>query len=245
MRLHGTIVDVDDLTAAECDGMYRLMDATFANVRRNVFDADLAAKQRVILVSEPDSRELVGFSTQVLLGPDDLGVPVRVLYSGDTVVERRHWGDAALAHVWGRYAHDLIKQYDDEPLYWLLTSKGFRTYRYLPMFFHEWHPRDGQRVPPHERHLIDLLGNHLAPQRYDAETQVIRGGGGKDFVRPGISDPDGRAASDEHVRFFLERNPHHRRGDELCCLAPLTLENFTRAALRVINAVPRLASNGA
>jgi hypothetical protein len=38
------------------------------------------------------------------------------------------------------------------------------------------------------------------------------------------------------VRFFLERNPHYDRGDELCCLAPLTQENFTRAAYRVINA---------
>jgi hypothetical protein len=36
------------------------------------------------------------------------------------------------------------------------------------------------------------------------------------------------------VRFFIERNPGHARGDELCCLAPLTRENFTRAAYRTI-----------
>ena len=40
------------------------------------------------------------------------------------------------------------------------------------------------------------------------------------------------------VRFFGGRNPGHARGDELCCLAPLTRTNFTEAAFRVINAVP-------
>jgi hypothetical protein len=53
--------------------------------------------------------------------------------------------------------------------------------------------------------------------------------------------------NDRHVRFFVERNPGHERGDELCCLAPLTRDNFTRAAWRVINldSVPALAIGAA
>jgi hypothetical protein len=39
---------------------------------------------------------------------------------------------------------------------------------------------------------------------------------------------------DPFVRFFVERNPGHARGDALCCLAPLTRANFTPAAYRVI-----------
>ena len=39
---------------------------------------------------------------------------------------------------------------------------------------------------------------------------------------------------DPHVRYFAELNPGHARGDELCCIAPLTRENFTLAAQRVI-----------
>jgi len=239
VKLLGSLIEADELTLRERDAMFRLMDETFANVHRDAFDADLAAKDWVIRVHDPESRKLVGFSTQVLLGPATLDADVRVLYSGDTVVERQHWGDVALAHVWGRLALDLMDSYGDEPLYWFLTSKGFRTYRYLPMFFKEWFPRSGRATPAYERQLIDVLGGHLAPRRYDCRTQVIRAGGGKDFVRPGISDPVGRAASDEHVRYFLERNPRYDRGDELCCLAPLTRENFTRAAYRVIEAAPR------
>jgi hypothetical protein len=140
---------------------------------------------------------------------------------------------------------ELIDKYDDRPLYWLLTSKGFRTYRYLPMFFHEWFPRRDHLTPPPERRLIDTLGTYLAPADYDRQTQMIRARRAKDFVRPGISDPLDRVARDEHVRFFLERNPYYDRGDELCCLAPLTKENFTRAAYRVINASARPAVSGA
>jgi hypothetical protein len=242
VRLRGSIVDVIQLTASDRDAMFRLMDATFANVRREVFEADLAAKQWVIRVHEPLSEELAGFSTQVLLTPEHLGAPVRVLYSGDTVVERRHWGDPALAHIWGRLALDLIELNGEEPLYWFLTSKGFRTYRYLPMFFHRWFPRSDLMTPKHEREVIDGIGSFLAPQCYDPIAQVIRANAGKDYVRPGVSEPGGRAGRDEHVRFFLSRNPDYSRGDELCCLAPLTRENFTRAAYRVINATPMVHS---
>jgi hypothetical protein len=245
VRLHGSIIEADKLEARQRDAMFRLLDATFANVRRKTFDADLAAKQWVIRVHDPVSRDLVGFSTQVLLGPEKIGADVHVLYSGDTVVQRKHWGDFALAHMWGRLALELIDVYGEGPLYWLLTSKGFRTYRYLPMFFHEWRPRCGQATPPYERWLIDTLGTYLSPQNYDPRTQVIRAGAEKDFVRPGLSDPLGRAACDEHVRYFLDLNPRYDRGDELCCLAPLTRENFTRAAYRVIDSAPRLSNSGA
>jgi hypothetical protein len=245
VKLQGSLIGAGDLTARERDAMFRLMDETFANVRRDAFDADMAAKDWVIRVHDPESRKLVGFSTQVLLGPETLGADVWVLYSGDTVVERQYWGDVALAHVWGRLALDLIDLYGNEPLYWFLTSKGFRTYRYLPMFFKEWFPQSGRETPAYERQLIDAMGVRLAPRCYDDRTQVIRAGEWKDFVRPGISDPVGRAASDEHVRYFLERNPRYDRGDELCCLAPLTRDNFTRAAYRVIEAAPRPSASEA
>jgi hypothetical protein len=250
VRLQGSIVEVDRLQARERDAMFQLLDGMFANVRRDAFDADLAAKQWVLRVHDPSTCDLVGFSTQVLFGPDQIGEAARVLYSGDTVVAREYWGDVALANVWGRLALDLIDRYRDEPLYWLLTSKGFRTYRYLPMFFHEWYPRRECTTPPYELQLIRKLGAYLSPHNFDPQSQVIIASAGKDFVRPGFSEPIGRAASDENVRYFLDRNPHYDRGDELCCLAPLTRENFTRAAYRVIaspprHAAPRLSPHGA
>ena len=63
---------------------------------------------------------------------------------------------------------------------------------------------------------------------------MVRAGPGKDRLRPGVADPPGGRLRDPHVRFFLERNPGHAAGDELCCIAPLTRSAFTEAAYRVI-----------
>jgi hypothetical protein len=217
--------------------MFGLMDRTYANLRREAFEADLLAKRWVIQVHDPVTEQLAGFSTQVLLSIEVEGRPVRALFSGDTVVDRQHWGDIALAHAWGRFALGLIENDGTELLYWFLTSKGFRTYKYLPLFFHEWHPRFGSLMPSWERAVTDALGKLVAPQWYDARSQIITAAPGKDRVRPEIADPQARSRVDEHIRFFIDRNPRFERGDELCCLAPLAKANFTPAAYRVIRSL--------
>jgi hypothetical protein len=215
--------------------MYALMAACYANIQRIAFEADLDAKHWVMQLRSRATGELVGFSTQVLLQVEVSNTAVDALYSGDTVVARRHWGDPALAHVWGNFALDLINRNTSRPLYWFLTSKGFRTYRFLPLFFHEFYPRTGIPTPSRERAVLDALGRHVAPTRFDRGSQIIRTDGAKDFLKPEIGAPQSRMTNDRHVRFFVENNPGHARGDELCCLAPLNAGNFTKAAYRMIN----------
>jgi hypothetical protein len=63
---------------------------------------------------------------------------------------------------------------------------------------------------------------------------VVRAHAHQYRLRSGVADLSPERLRDRHVRFFAERNPGHSGGDELCCLAPLTRANFTRAAYRVI-----------
>jgi hypothetical protein len=219
------------------------MELSYANMRRRRFDADLNAKPWVILVRSADDR-LVGFSTQTLLEVDVGGERVHALYSGDTVIDREHWGDPALAHAWGNFALALIARQRSGLLFWFLTSKGFRTYRYLPLFFREFFPRPSTRTPDWENIVIDALGGSVGRERYDPSRKIIRAKGDGDFVRPAIATPGLRSGTDPHVRFFMDRNPGYARGDELCCLASLTRENFTRAAYRVIHSRSVPASSG-
>jgi hypothetical protein len=214
------------------------MVRTYGNVRRATFDADLDAKRWVIQLRDPDSAVLVGFSTQTLLEANVHGQPVTALYSGDTVVDRPHWGDPALAHVWGNFALRLVAQPRPGDLFWFLTSKGFRTYRFLPLFFHDFYPRPDIEIPADEAATMNALGQLVGGARYDGRVQIIRAGADKDYLLPGAGDPHGRAMNDPYVRYFVQRNPGHARGDELCCLAPLTPQNFTRAAYRVIKRAP-------
>jgi hypothetical protein len=235
MKLHGVVQDVESLSAGDRDRMFELMEQSYENKDRKLFDADLDAKQWVILVRRPAGDCIVGFSTQVLLQCRVGSESVTALYSGDTVVDRGHWGDPALAHAWGNFAMRLIDQHLAKrgDLYWFLTSKGFRTYHYLPLFFRQYFPREGVGAPSNERAIIDALARHVGGGQYDPQRGIIRASDRSDFVRREVAYSGSRTMN-VHVRTFCELNPGYERGDELCCLAPLSRENFTRAAYRVI-----------
>jgi hypothetical protein len=238
MALIGELVPAGQLEAAQRDAMFALMHGHYENVQRARFDADLAEKDWVILLRDRDNSTIGGFSTQMLLDAEAVGRPIRALFSGDTIVDRERWGDSALAHVWGRLALSLIDRLTDRPLFWFLISKGFRTYRFLPVFFHEFFPRHDRPTPSWASGVIEALACRKFPGDYDAAAGVIRASADKDRLRPGVADLTAERLRDPHVRFFAARNPGHAAGDELCCIAPLTRANFTAAAYRVIGPEP-------
>jgi hypothetical protein len=161
---------------------------------------------------------------------------VRALFSGDTIIDRRHWGDSALARVWGRLALALLDEHPAEELYWFLISKGYKTYRFLPVFFQEFYPRPEVPTPGRVAEVLDALARCKFPREYDPGRGIVRAGPGKEYLRDEVAPVTPGRLADPHVRFFVERNPGHLWGDELCCLAPLTRANFTPAAYRVLGA---------
>ncbi len=237
-RLQGMLVPVTAVTPAQGEAMFRLLEQYYENVTRAGFLADLAEKQWVIVLSDPRTGELCGFSTQMLMRVPVGGAFVRMLFSGDTIVAREHWGDIALARTWGRMALSLIDRHAAEELYWFLISKGYKTYRFLPLFFHEFFPRYDAPTPAWARRFIDAFGCHKYAHAYDPATGVIRAGSQKDRLRPGVADLAAHRMKDPHVCYFVERNPGYICGEELCCLAPLSRSNFTPAAYRVIGREP-------
>ena len=234
MKLNGRLVPVPHLTADQRDAMFDLMDRHYINVQRPIFEADLNEKQWVIQVCESANGRLCGFSTQRLLQIAVEGRQVIALFSGDTIIDRAHWGDQALVHIWGRLALSLMDAHPDAELYWFLISKGYKTYRFLPVFFHEFYPRFDVPTPAWAQSVIDALARSRYPEEYDPATGVIQASPWQYRLRAGIADITDDRLADPHVRFFQTRNPGHVRGDELCCLAPLTRANFTRAADRVL-----------
>ena len=238
MKLAGCLVPVAEVTRADRDRMFAVMDRHYENVQRSVFESDLNEKHWVIQLRNPRSGELLGFSTQMLVEAPLADRSVTALFSGDTIIDRDHWGDIALMHFWGRLALSLIDQRPRTALYWFLISKGYKTYRFLPVFFHEFYPHPSRATTSEAHAVVDLLARTRYPREYDAERGVIRSNAGENVLRRGVAEITPDRLRDPFVRFFDERNPGHVRGEELCCLAPLTRENFTEAAYRVINAEP-------
>lgn len=187
-----------------------------------VFRRDLAAKDRAILLFEEG--RLCGFSTLKLLTIGGL----RVLFSGDTVVDAANRNQAGLAGAFGHVMARLNEVGGDD-LFWFLICKGARTYRFLPTFFKRFTP--GERSEPELAEKLRRVASTMFPKEYDPVTGVLHFGEGKDRLRG-----DALRMDAESVR-FRALNPGWAQGDELGCLVPLAMANLNRLGERVIAAV--------
>jgi len=217
--------------------MFHLLASCFEGVDRATFAADLSEKSHVILL-EDEAGVLRGFSTLMVYQSEIPGLDATVVYSGDTIVDRSWWGSPSLAVSWLAAARSLSQGYGAREVYWLLLTSGFRTYRFLPVFWRDFYPRhDGTDL---HRPLADALAAERFGDRYDAQRGVVR------FCRPQrlvpeLRDvPSGRT-DDPHVAFFLARNPGHVDGDELVCVTNIGDHNLTAAGRRIARSVERLS----
>jgi hypothetical protein len=215
------------LTSTDRDEMFALF-STFFVAKRDVFERDLDEKEWVVVLRDEEGR-IDGFSTLMRMDVDD----VAVFFSGDTVVARHRWGTYDLPRFWARHVFSVAATLAPREVYWFLISSGYRTYRYLPVFFREFFPAFDRPTPVGVRSLIDRIARAKFNGSYDPEAGIVR------LATPaplldGISDPQVRLVRDPHVRFFVERNPNHAAGDELACLVRVSPENVTPAGKRMI-----------
>ena len=235
--ISGRVVPREALTGAQQDEMYVLLDAHFEGVTPRQFRRDLDEKNWVILLEQGGSGgRLCGFSTLLVYETRFEAEPISVVFSGDTIVRRDAWGSSALPRTWIAGVNSIRRHYPRGRYYWLLITSGYRTYRFLPLFWRNFIPCCDAPTPMRE----GLLLHHLAAERfgplYNPATGVVR------FERPqALRDEAGlrgipaeRIQSDPHVAFFAARNPGHERGDELVCLCELGDDNLTPAGRRMV-----------
>jgi hypothetical protein len=238
MKLTGRLVRAADIAPSQRGEMFALMESYYEGVERATFDTDLDEKGWVIQISDDETGGLKGFSTQMLLEADVSGRTVRALFSGDTIIESSARAERCLFQVSGWFVRSLMDTCPGAELYWFLISKGYKTYRFLPLFFHNFYPRYDAPTPARFAAVIDALAGSKFPTAYDRALGIVKAGPSSCRLRPGTADITPDRLRDPHVRFFAERNPRHARGDELCCIAPLTPANLTRAAYRAMGPEP-------
>lgn len=233
-RLHAEVVDVGKLDRRTRWAMCALLDQHFEGVTRAVFERDLEAKDHALLLRD-GSGALRGFTTLAVTRHRVGGAALPVLHSGDTIVDRAHWGSLALPMAWIGAVRALRDRHGGR-MVWLLICSGPRTYRFLPVFFRQYVPRATTGAPDLREGAQAALKDVLAAARYgdayDAETGIVRLREPQ-RLRASIRDLPG-VRRDRHVRLFEELNPGATEGDELVCLADLADTNLTRAGLRMV-----------
>ena len=226
------LISKKELSSQQIDEMYQLLSSYFKGVKRDIFEQDLAEKNWVILLKERNDRQLQGFSTLLLYTTEFKGEIFSVVYSGDTIVDPSAWSSSRLSRAWIEAIDLLSQEFSLGKLYWLLICSGYRTYRFLPVFWQEFYPRFERDTPKEVKNLIDFLATKKFGKNYNKSTGIVR------FPHPhqlqeGLQGIPLYRLNDPHVSFFNSKNPEHLQGDELVCLTEICPNNLTKVGQRI------------
>jgi hypothetical protein len=224
MKLSARTHPVDGLSSDETEAMYHLMVESYEAIPRDRFDRDLIAKDEVILLHDAAGL-LCGFTTLAWnpAGRQDEG---DILFSGDTIITRRHWGTQELVRAFCRRAGQW-RAASGRPLFWFLISKGHRTYLYLPLFARRFHPHPEHPEPAWQA-LAGRIADTMFGDCWKPDEGVIRFPNSHGHLQKALTDgnPD-----NPWIARFHRINPHHAAGEELVCLTEMDGSNLRRGAL--------------
>jgi len=236
-RLVGSVVPRQDLRAGERDEMYALLAAYFRGTNRSQFESDLSEKEAVVLLRDADSGRIQGFSTFMRIAAPIKDERIVAFFSGDTIVARQYWGDTLLSRLWSQTVFaqaDLIRaQSPTTRVYWFLICSGYRTWRFLPVFFREFYPNPNAPTPPRMQRILDTLGQQKFGNQFLPGSGIVRLLPATP-LRAGVAEVTEQRLRDSQVAFFTRMNPGHAAGDELACLTEISRSNLTRAGQRMV-----------
>jgi len=222
---------VAQISLSEKQQMYAILSKYFLGTSFEEFEHDLSQKEIAIFIAKEE--KIMGFSTLVCSTVEVNGHSVPVIFSGDTIVEQEHRNSAGLGIEVANYFDRVRKRYGGT-VYYLLSTKGWRTYKVLPFFFNEYYPRANCEMPPQIREVRDTFCLAKYGENYDAKKGLIVAKGDPQRLRSENSiDASYPERESEDIAFFFEQNPDYLEGTELVCIASIDEENITKRFKRL------------
>jgi hypothetical protein len=225
---------IDECSFDERVRCYQLMQFEFAGVNFENFTRDFDEKQYVMILTN-DSEEIVGFSTLMEMDINLEGKIMKVIFSGDTTVLHEHRDSFGFGFELSKFFIRAIDLYPSHEVYYVLISKGWRTYRVLPFYFKEFFPCYERPIGLDEKSLINAFGYKKYPDNYVEETGLLCFKGETERLRPESLDASLPPRNNPHVNFFFKNNPSYLEGTELVCMAKVSHDNFTRVVSKLIS----------
>lgn len=212
--------------------LFDLYSCYYAGTNNTIFQQDLIKKNWIILLYDA-KKQVQGFSTLALFNHTDATQTVSVLYSGDTIINKKYWGQHELAVSWLHFAGQIKAKHPTIPLYWFLIVKGYRTYRYLSAFSCSYYPSPVHKTPIELQMLLEALALDRFGSDYDKEKGIVRFANSRGYLKDAWAEVPEKVKSRADVQFFLQRNPEFYKGDELVCLCELSQDNLKPFSRRV------------
>ena len=230
--LKGTIREISEIDSAMEDRFFAIHCRYFENTPRETFLQHLRGKEKAIVLEDSDG-VIQGFSTLKVLAVNAGQQTLYAIFSGDTIIEQAYWRSPELVRIFSCYAGQLKKRLGAETaLYWFLISKGYKTYRFLPVYARRFYPTCREPFPEKEKHILDIFARALFPEEYNPATGLITLQQPVGNLRAGTAEISEQRMQDADIRFFSQANPDHMRGVELACITELSAANLRSIALK-------------
>lgn len=231
-ELKAVTVRVKKIQRPEIDRMYEIFSEYYSNHTLQTFERDLYEKNHIILLRDKHNGSLQGFSTLLKVPLDKAGRKVLGVYSGDTVINRDYWGSPALGIEFLKYLWTLKVKNPGTPVYWFLISKGYKTYLLMARNFAVHFPRHDEETPHVYRQLMNDFYSQKFGENYNAGNGVIHFKGKACALKEHVADITPELLTDPKIAFFDKMNPGWAQGDELTCIAKMTLWMPIKYALK-------------
>ena len=225
-------IPTSELSQEKISEMYDLFQSCYDQTTFNNFTHDLENKNWIVTLQDTNNQQIIGFSTLAFYNSTVGGKTIGVVYSGDTIINKKYWGTPELPKCWIR---TVLKLSEDcaEPQYWLLISSGYKTYRFLSVFYKEFYPHYNNATPEKFQRIMDHLAHERFGEDYHPVQGIVRFSSNATPLKNGIADIKPKRNHDEHVKYFIAKNPGSVDGDELVCLTVIHPDNFTPAGKRM------------
>ena len=223
-KLRAETFAISSLSKKIMQVMYNLYSEYYEEAGEDIFFHDLNGKDYAILLLD-NNDEIKGFTTIELMNEIYKGKEIRIIFSGDTIIHHEYWGEQTLPLAWCEFAGKVKAESPNTPLYWLLITKGHRTYRYLPIFFSEYYPNRNLEIPEEMQKLIHYLSEKKFDRAYRTESCTLHHSTPQGHLKAEWADAE-RFPKNKEIQFFLSKNPDYAKGAELVCLAELSEKNL-------------------
>ena len=234
-KLRVKTLDVKHLKPGLIDKMWRLYSRSYNGTTREQFERDLADKCGVFVAVDSGDNSFQGFSTYKIYDHDFESKSISVIFSGDTIIQPEYWGQTGLhlafarTLLWWRLRHPL------RPFYWFLSVMGYRTYLVMARNFpNRYWPRYDTPTPSHIEQLISSLSRNMFGVAWDEQHRLIRAEASQCSLAENIAPITADIRAIPEINFLVNQNPAYHKGDELACVAEVTLSDLLRGTHRLI-----------
>lgn len=233
---------ISRVSPAEVLKMYSIFRCYYENAELDTFLNDMSRKTGVFMLQRRADDQIVGFSTVAKMDMEVDGKWIKGVFSGDTIIEKEYWGSRALPLAFSLYLARTVLRHPITPVFWLLISKGYKTYLLMANNFFRFYPHPKDRYEEYQP-LVSQYCERLFPGYYDAASGVLDFGDSYQCLKDNVAPiTDGVRKASPATVFFERCNPEWQRGTELPCIGRAGFSDLFRYFFRYVNKVWRRPS---